>query len=325
VKAAPADRAAVCRRMRSEDRVALAVHDKPDTDALGAAAGMLDLFSQLRVEARLYVADGELLPLETYLLPAGSVERGVPQAGTPLYVLDCGTLSRLALPIESWEGFVVNVDHHQDNSRFGDLVLVIPDASSTSEIVCDIARGLGLEPQPRTATALYAGISFDTGHFRHGSTSADTFACASWLVGLGVDVTDVHEELYERRTPGALRLWARAVSSAATLAGGRAMVSTLTLGDYAAAGAGTDETQGIVESLRTVAGVEVAAIVKEQEHGARVRASLRSSTLDVSAVAALSGGGGHRLAAGFSSDQSPEEVTAWLSSELERRLKTASS
>ena len=95
--------------------------------------------------------------------------------------------------------------------------------------------------------------------------------------------------------------------------------------DYAACGAGEEEAEGIVESLRAVEGVEAAAVVKEQSKGARVRVSLRSSALDVSAIAALRGGGGHRLAAGFSSDDSPEEVRAWLSSELARRLSTASS
>jgi phosphoesterase RecJ-like protein len=102
-------------------------------------------------------------------------------------------------------------------------------------------------------------------------------------------------------------------------------VATLVLGDYAACGAGEEETEGIVESLRAVEGVEAAAVVKEQSSGARVRASLRSNALDVSAIAALRGGGGHRLAAGFSSDEGPEEVRAWLSSELARRLSTASS
>ena len=99
----------------------------------------------------------------------------------------------------------------------------------------------------------------------------------------------------------------------------------VTASDYAASGAGPEETEGIVDSLRGVDGVEVAALVKEQTSGVRARVSLRSETIDVSAVAALQGGGGHRLAAGFSSDDSPEEVIAWLSSELERRLSTASS
>lgn len=325
MRALAADLAAVCRRMRTETRVALAVHEKPDPDALGAAAGMLDLFAQLGVEATLHVSPDEHLPLESLLLPRGAVVRDLPPAGLPLYALDSGSVARLALPVERWDGPIIDIDHHHDNSRFGDVVLLRPEASSTSEIVCDVAAGLGLAPSPAAATALYTGISFDSGHFHHGSTSAHTFACAAWLRDLGVDVTAVYGELYERRPLGALRLWARAAAGAMPAAGGRALVATLRRDDYATAGAGEEETEGIVESLRAVEGVEAAALVKEQASGARVRVSLRSSALDVSALAALRGGGGHRLAAGFSSDDSPEEVSAWLSSELARRLSTASS
>jgi len=327
VKALAADLAAVCRRLRSEREVALAVHEKPDADALGAASGMLDLFTQLGVKAALYVDAAELLPHESWILPAGSVVRALPAAGLPLYALDCGSLPRLALPLPlgSWGGFVVDIDHHHDNTRFGDLVLLRGAASSTSEMVCDIAAALSLEPSPAAAASLYAGISFDTGHFRHGSTSPHTFGCAAWLAGLGADVTAVYAQLYERRTRRALRLWARAVDSAETFADGRASVATIRRADYAATGAGEEETEGIVESLRAVDGVDAAALVKEQSTGPRVRVSLRSTSLDVSAVAALRGGGGHRLAAGFSSDDSPEEVSAWLSTELARRLSTASS
>lgn len=324
MRATPADLAAVCRRMRSDRRVALAVHVNPDTDAIGSAAGMLDLFDQLGVEAVLHAAEDVRLPLEAYLLPADSVVRGLPDAATPLYALDCGSLSRVALPLDQWEGLVVNIDHHRDNTGFGDLILLRVEASSTCEIVCDIARALALDPGPQAAAALYAGLSFDSGHFRHSNTTARTFACAAWLRELGVDVTAVHRQLYEQRSQGALRLWARVVAAAEAEADGRLMVATVTLHDYAVTGAREDETEGILETLRAVAGVEAAVLVKEQTEGARVRVSLRSGDLDVSAIAALRGGGGHRLAAGFSSDDSPKEVTAWLSSELARHLSTVS-
>ena len=324
MKPLPADLAAVCRRMPAERAVGLAVHERPDMDALGAAAGLLDLFAQLGVESRLYIDQDESVPFEELLFPGGTLARSLPPAGQPLYALDCGSFARLALPLESWDGSVVNIDHHHDNTRFGDVVYVRGEASSTSELVCDIARALGLRPSRQAAEALFAGISFDTGHFRHDSTSAATFETAAWLTGLGVGVTRVFSLLYEHGSLAALRLEARAIAGAQVVAGGRALVATLQQGDYAAVGAGEEETEGIVDSLRAVGGVEVAALVKEQSRGPRVRVSLRSNAHDVSAIAALQGGGGHRLAAGFSSEDGPEEVTAWLNSELERRLSTAS-
>ena len=325
MKALSADLAAVCRRMRAETAAALAVHEKPDLDALGAAAGMLDLFAQLGTPARLYVDEGETLPLESFVLPRGAVVRGLPPAGASLYALDCGSFPRLALDIERWDGPLVDIDHHHDNTRYGDLVLIRPEASSTSEIVCELARGLGLTPGLDAATSLYAGVSFDSGHFHHDSTSARTFACAARLRELGVDVTAVYSALYERRSLGALRLCARAVEAALVVGDGRGLIATLDRADYAGTGASEEETEGIVETLRVANGVEVVALVKEQSSGPRVRVSLRSTAVDVSAIAAARGGGGHRLAAGFSSDDSPEEVSAWLSSELAKSLSTASS
>jgi phosphoesterase RecJ-like protein len=284
---------------------------------------MLDLFGQLGVEADLWVAEDELLPLSDELLPAGRVRRGAPPADAALYALDSGNPDRLALP--SWGVVAVNIDHHHDNPLYGELDFVRGRASSTCELVCDVARALGLRPSPQAAAALYAGISFDTGHFHHDSTAPSTFRTAAWLVELGADVTGLYALLYERRSEASLRLWARAVAAARSVAGGKALLACVTLADYEAAGAGPEETEGIVDSLRGVEGIEAAALVKEQNGGARTRVSLRSESIDVSAIAALRGGGGHRLAAGFSSDECPEEVIAWLSSELERLFSTESS
>jgi phosphoesterase RecJ-like protein len=325
VRALAADLAAVVRRMRTEKDVALAVHEKPDADCLGAAAGMNDLFTRLGARAALHYVGDDDLPAARLVLPHVRVARELPPPGLPLYALDSGSLERLALGVDRWDGPLIDIDHHHDNTCFGDLVLLRPEASSTCEIVCDLARALDLRPAPAVATALYAGISFDSGHFRHSSTSSHTFATAAWLLELGVDPTRVHSELYEGGSLASLRLWARAVAGAREVAGGRALIAVLTRADYAALGAGDDETEGVVESLRAANGVQVAALVREQRSGQRVRVSLRSRGVDVSALAARRGGGGHVQAAGFSSGESPEEVTAWLSSELERSLSTASS
>ncbi|HJW74722.1 MAG TPA: DHHA1 domain-containing protein, partial [Thermoleophilia bacterium] len=235
------------------------------------------------------------------------------------------SFDRIALPLDAWPGRVVNIDHHPDNTAFGDLNLLRPEAASTSEIVCDVARHLGLVPSTPAAAALYTGISFDTGHFRHANTTAGTFRTAAELVAGGAVPDELYRELYERRTFAGLQLWGRAVAGARRIAGGRGVVGVLTVADYEATGAGEDETEGIVDSLRALDGVDAAALVKEQTTGALVRVSLRSHELDVGALAAARGGGGHRNAAGFTSDERPEEVARWLSSELAARLATASS
>lgn len=324
MRATRGDLAAIGHRMREERRVVLVVHENPDADAVGAATGMSDLFAQLGVEAALHIGPDVTLPYGDRLTSGVTVVRETPAREIPVYALDCGNRDRIALSLTGWRGFLVNIDHHADNSRFGDLNLVRPESSSTCEVICDLARALDLEPAQQAAAALFAGMSFDSGHFRHPSTGAGTFATAAWLRGLGVDVTAVYGLLYEQRSASALRLWGRALAGARTLVGGRVMLATVSRDDYLATGADEGETEGIVESLRSVAGVEVAALIRAQMRDSRTRVSLRSDELDVSAVAALKGGGGHRLAAGFTSDETPEEVTAWLSSELARRLSTAS-
>ncbi|HMK92222.1 MAG TPA: bifunctional oligoribonuclease/PAP phosphatase NrnA [Thermoleophilia bacterium] len=314
----------VCQAMRAETLVAVAVHDDPDSDAVGAGAGLIDLFRQLGVRAALHVDAGVELPFAAELLGGVPVVEGPPPAGATLYALDCGSRERLALTLDGWTGRVIDIDHHHDNTRFGDVNLVDGEASSTSELVCLIAARLGLTPSRTTANALYAGISFDTGHFQHDSTSATTFACCAALVEAGADPHRIYRLLYESRTLASLRLWARAVAGARPAGAGRALIAVLTAADFAASGAADGETEGVVDSLRSVAGVDVAALVRPRDsNGARV--SLRSEGFDVSAVAALKGGGGHRQAAGFSTDGTVEEVAAWLSTELDRRLSTASS
>ena len=316
---------AVCERLRTERLAAVALHEKPDLDAMGAAIGLIDLIAQLGGHAALHLNANEHLPRASFAPPAGAVEHGVPTQGATLYALDTGSLPRLALNLDGWSGDIVNIDHHHDNTRFGLIDLVMPHASSVSEIVCLLAGELGLTPSPAAAQALYAGISFDTGHFRHASTSPVTFRCAAALVEAGVKPAALYAELYERRTLADARLWALAVEHARPVAGGRALVSVLTRADVAACGAVEESAEGVVEYLRALQGVRVAALVKEQDDGSGTRVSLRSSGWDVSALAAEHGGGGHRLAAGFSSDDPPKEVAEWLSSVLGERLSTASS
>jgi phosphoesterase RecJ-like protein len=325
VKVAVHDLWAVCRALREERVVAVAIHENPDYDAIGAAVGVIDVLTQLGAEGRLYLDADVRLPQTDDLVPEGTVVRGLPPAGASLYAVDTGSFERMALAIERWDGRVVNIDHHPDNTRFGQINLVRPGAASTSEIICDVAGCLGLRPSPAVVAALYTGISFDSGHFRHASTTPHTLSCAAALVRGGADPNLLYRRLYENKTLASLRLWARAVESAVVVGDGRAVVGILTVADYKATGAGENDTEGIVDALRAAQGIDTAALVKEQIEGARVRVSLRSQDLDVGAIAALRGGGGHRNAAGFSSDDDPKEVARWLSSELAGRLTTASS
>ena len=317
--------AAVCDAMRAEKLVAIAIHENPDSDAVGAAVGMLDLFEQLGVPGRIHISPAQPLPIAEAFLGADYVSHELPPHDATLYAIDCGSFARLALAVDSWDGVIVNIDHHHDNSSYGSLNLVCPEASSASEIVCDLATALPLAIRPWAANALYAGISFDTGHFRHQNTSSHALSCAAVLVEAGADPRRIYQLLYETRTLPTLRLWARALSSVIAVAGGSGLIAVLAAADYRETGADHNETEGMVDFLRSIHGVRVAALVKQHGNGDTSRASLRSHGVDVSAVAALKGGGGHREAAGFTTVGAPEEVAGWLSTELEKLLSTGSS
>lgn len=314
---------AVCEIVRATLLATVAVHDDPDLDAVGAAAGLLDLIEQSGGRGTVRVRPGTALPRCDWFLDPLTVVEGSPADGDVLFVVDSGSLERTALDLDGWSGTIVNIDHHPDNRRFGTVDLVRPDASSAAEIVHDIAVALGLTPTLRGAIALYTGILFDTGHFRHASTGAGTFRAAAALVQAGAEPAAVYHEVFEDQTVQDLRLTARAIANAVPVAGGRGLVAVLTRADVDACD-GSERTTGIVEVLRGARGVEVAALVRARldAHGTKV--SLRSNGIDVGALARSHGGGGHRLAAGFSSDEAPEEVAAWLTSALDACLSTAS-
>jgi len=214
---------------------------------------------------------------------------------------------------------VINIDHHHDNTRFGDVNLVDVAASSTAEIVYGVALQMGVEITPDMAAALYVGLVTDTGRFSYENTNADTHRIAAALIEAGVDVNDIYRRLYEHVPLEKLRLVARALNAIERPCEGLA-VTYIREADYEATGSGEEMTEGIIDFLRSLDGAKVAAVIREL--GSRGRAarkvSLRSSGdgVDVSAIARVHGGGGHVRAAGFSTDLEKDEIVTFLCSEL---------
>jgi phosphoesterase RecJ-like protein len=208
---------------------------------------------------------------------------------------------------------VLDIDHHHDNTRFGDVNLVVADASSTGEVLRDVIRELGVELTPELAEPLYIALVTDTGRFQYTNTTPKSLRLAAELVEAGADVHAVFQQVYESVEFAKLKLLARALERARVLEGGRIVVSHLVRTDFAEVGAVEPYSEGIIDYLRAVEGCELAALIREppRDDGPTRRVSLRASVdeLDVSAIARLSGGGGHRQAAGFSSDASIDEIT----------------
>ncbi len=219
---------------------------------------------------------------------------------------------------------MLNIDHHHDNTRFADVNLVDVEASSTAEIIFDLCRRLGVEVTGSIAQSLYVGLITDTGMFMYENTDARTHRVAAELIESGVDVNGIFRRLYERVPEAKLKLIARALEGIDRRLDGALSTTYLSAEDYAATGADETLTEGIIDFVRGIEGTAVAAVVRDKAEGNRQarKVSLRSTdgSVDVSLIARKMGGGGHRRAAGFSTDRSYDELVEFLSDETRSGL-----
>ena len=163
----------------------------------------------------------------------------------------------------------MNIDHHHDNSRFGDVNLIVAEASSTGEILRDVIRELGVALTPAIAEALYIAIVTDTGRFQYSNTTAHSLRLAAELVDAGADVHRVFQGVYESVAFAKLKLVARALETAQLYEDGRVVVSHLEREDFQASGAAEPFSEGIIDYLRAVEGVELAALIRAAAERAR--------------------------------------------------------
>ena len=318
------DLAAVAEALRSHDRFIVTTHENPDGDALGSLLAMTFALRELGKDADMYLFGEVPIPNEYEFMDFAGIMRGPnpDSSGQVVVALDCANERRLGPETALLEKaqLVVDIDHHHDNSRFGKVNLIVGHASSTGEILADVFRELGVSLTPAIAEALYIAVVTDTGRFQYAYTTAKALRLAAELVEAGADVHRVFQGVYENVAFAKLKLVARALENAEVFEGGRVVVSHLEREDFEAAGAEEPYSEGIIDYLRAVEGTELAALIREPPtaNGPTHRISLRTTEadLDVSAIARKSGGGGHRQAAGFSSEASIEEITEFIRREF---------
>src|SRR5438270_4313319 len=317
------DLAAVAEALRAHDRFLLTTHENPDGDALGSLLAAKLGLDQLGKDTVMVIHGDAPLPGEYAFMALGELRRRWPDdvAERVLVALDCANESRIADPeILGRVPLSINVDHHHDNSRFGQINLIDSTASSTGEVLRDVFRELGVTLTPEIAEALYIALVTDTGRFQYTNTTPKALRLAAELVEAGADVHRVFQGVYETVQFAKLKLLARALERAQVYEGGAIVVSYLLRTDFAEVGAAEPYSEGIIDSLRAVEGADMAVLIREppRSDGPLRRVSLRASVdeLDVSAIARKSGGGGHRQAAGFSSERSIEEITDFVRREF---------
>jgi phosphoesterase RecJ-like protein len=311
-----ADLTATADALRRHERFLVVTHENPDGDALGSLLATQLTLRALGKDAVMYLAGDAPVPREYEFMPLGELARALPAdaADRVLVAVDCAKAERIGDPQAIGRApVVVNIDHHHDNTRFGDVNLVVPDASSTGEVLRGVVAELGLPLTPELAEPLYIALVTDTGRFQYTNTTPKALRLAAELVDAGADIHAVFQQVYESVEFARLKLRARAFDRAQVLEGGRIVVSHLLRSDYTDVGAPESYSEGIIDDLRAVEGSELAVLIREppRRTGPARKVSLRASVdeLDVSAIARRFDGGGHRQAAGFSSDASVEEIT----------------
>jgi phosphoesterase RecJ-like protein len=324
------DMQAVVAALRDNERFVVTSHEAPDGDALGSLLGTGLALRALGKDVVMFLGGTAPLPGEyTFLeLEQRGLQRERPAdaAERVLVAVDCASPGRVGAEpgVVDAAPFTVNIDHHHDNPRFGDVDLIVPDASSTGEVLADVFHELGVVMTPEIAEALYIALVTDTGRFQYANTTPKALRLAADLVEAGADVNRVFQGVYENVQFAKLKLLARALERARVLEGGEIVVSHLLRGDFEAVGAAEPYSEGIIDVLRSVEGSAVSALIREppRDGGPARKVSLRSSVdeVDVSAIARKSGGGGHREAAGFSSDLSVEEITDFIVHEVSAQV-----
>jgi len=314
--------------LRASEKLLLTTHERPDGDAVGSLAAMQQVLAAMGKDALAFMAADEFpLPYEyRFIRLEGLVTEPPPDLCERVLVfLDCGNIDRTPADVLKHEDHrILNIDHHHDNTRFGTVNHVDGSASCTAEMVWDLMGDLGVAVTPAIAEALYVGLVTDTGRFMYENTGSRAHEMAAALLEQGVDAHGIYRRLYEGVPQGKLELLARGLSGVERYDGGLLTVTHLTLDDYRSTGADESYSEGVVDHLRSVEGTAVAGLVRDllSDTAPRRKVSLRATDdrVDVSQIARSQGGGGHRRAAGFSTDLDFPELVEVLRAELARQL-----
>ncbi len=313
--------AAACKMLDEASTVVIATHVDPDGDAVGSSLGLAGL---LRVEGKtVTVYDRDPVPYNYKFLPgAESLGDRLPEACDLLCLLDCSSRERAGEKLAAWRGArrTLCIDHHLTATAEADLNLIYPEASATGELVYELARvrnpGFGAD----IALNLYTAILTDTGSFRYSNASPSAFAAAGDLVARGVNPWDVTQQVYESHPLARIKLLALVLETLQLSPSGRAASVTVTREMFAATGSNSEFTDGMINYPRSIAGVEVAFMVRETGDN-EYKVSFRSrGRVNVAELAAEYGGGGHHNAAGCRMQGSLDEINRRVFRMIEERL-----
>jgi phosphoesterase RecJ-like protein len=275
-------------------------HESPDGDAVGSSLALANYLTGLGKDVVVYMCD-PVPELYRFLPMAEQVVSELPDREFEVcFVLDIGEFRRAGEAIVTSKriGMIVNLDHHRGCEEFGTLNLIDPQACATGALVYRLIRAAGHEVDYATALCIYTAVITDTGSFRYSNANSEAFAIAGSMVAAGVNAWFIAERLYESQPRARLELLAQALTTLTISPCGTFASLTVTLDMYAKSGATAELTDGFVNYPRSIQGVEVAIFFREISAGLYKVGFRSKGKVDVSALAAHFGGGGHHNAAG---------------------------
>ncbi len=289
-------------RLAASKNPALLAHLRPDGDAFGSLLALGHALRDRGQRPSLFV-EGGMIPMYQFL-PGSELVLDLPAQLPPetdcLVALDTSTRDRLGQKTHSWpQPIDIVIDHHISNPAYGKLNLIVSEIPSTTGVLFELFQQASWKVSPANATCLYTGLTTDTGSFRYRGTNAHTLHAAAQLVELGADPAEIAKQCYLSITHERFAL-RKMVSNTISIKDKKKSAFLTILPDfYPKTGAKSEDTEGIIEEVASIQGVEVGSLFEFMPDGG-LRVSLRSKgKVDVNSIASSFGGGGHKAAAGI--------------------------
>lgn len=291
--------------IRTAGRIAITTHIRPDGDALGSTLGLRRILSATGRQAAIVAMDTppvryRFMLREDVIIPASDTS---PDAYDLLIALDTGAPDRVSPTIRDWlpRLSTLNIDHHPTNTGFAGINHVNPVASSTGEMICELADHAGFEISPEAAEALWVALITDTGRFAYSNTRPATLQAAAALLRTGIPTSLIDDRIYNTTTAAQIRLQGRAIQHLELHEDGRCALVSLSREDFVETGCTGEDAEEIVNVPRRVMGADVAVFLYELQGDAprETKASFRTAEpFDAARLCRELGGGGHARAAG---------------------------
>ena len=287
------------KKLADAEAITILSHLNPDADALGTSLGIYALLkAQGHKRVEVVNASSTLARSLDFLPYFDKIKSTMDYEHSLVIACDCGSISRLGFPLEGRE--IINIDHHRSNTHYGLINVVIPEYAASSQVAYEVFKEI-YPLDKNVATCFYTALLSDTRYFTTATVDKKVFAFAEVLIDLGANPASIASSMTERRPLSAFRILEKALASLELRDEARIAVVKVSKKEIAETGAEIPDMEGIVEYAKSLVSVELALFAMELT--GEIRISVRSKNVDVSALALAFGGGGHKLAAGFTIKQ----------------------